>query len=816
MKRDDTPIRDAAAEVSEAELAAVDAALGGLGGLEPPRATVARTLERVREAQDARGSARRWGYGLLAAAGLLAVVGGLVVGKEREPAHGGSAGASRGPSAAEPPASVAQLAQEAEETKPPAPRFRAGGEAGQGAAGGGLWETSTAEVDLPDNDRQWAAFDGDATGAGLATGEDAAKLDELTRTLDGRATANDLGGINGLGDDLGRVVEDRLGWVGSYRGAEEAGRQLNLEGVVAAAGGKYAQRPTTEAAEASPDDLSERRSDQPAPPRVADNQRAPGYLARGAVAQETEKTEAPALVPEAPLPPRPPLDALPFIAARGYFANTYHPGDGALAWLREAVMGGIVRDGQRLRLDELAAPVRQPFDRPRDAALAVVLASDTPAVDGPARVTLQVGLAAAEQAPTRRSPLNLAVVVDVAGLAGDDERRALWAAAEAVARARQEGDRLVFVATTVAGPRVLDDAAAMGPSAVTRFLAEAWEGRGQAADLSTAVARAYAAVRAATRPDSPIGEDAVLLVTPRALDDAAVGALLDVAHAQAIAGVHLSTLGVGARVDGRELTALAAAGQGRRHVAARPDEARQVVGDELAAAGRAVARAVRLRIRLAEGVKLVAVIGSRPLDARDADKVRAAEQAIDQRVAATTGIASDRGADEDGIQIVIPAFLAGDDHVILLDVVVPGPGPVLDVRARFKDLVTMGNGEASASLALTSGRAPLSAGNLNVSRNLATQQASVALAEAAAAVRRGEAGAAARAVQEAKAEVARIAATVTGLQTDPSVQGDLALLRAYAGLLDEAAGWIHDPALTTRIASSLALAARIGMGAGGP
>jgi hypothetical protein len=40
------------------------------------------------------------------------------------------------------------------------------------------------------------------------------------------------------------------------------------------------------------------------------------------------------------------------------------------------------------------------------------------------------------------------------------------------------------------------------------------------------------------------------------------------------------------------------------------------------------------------------------------------------------------------MQIVIPSFFTGDSHVILLDVVVAGPGPVADVTLRYKDLVS--------------------------------------------------------------------------------------------------------------------------------
>jgi hypothetical protein len=61
-----------------------------------------------------------------------------------------------------------------------------------------------------------------------------------------------------------------------------------------------------------------------------------------------------------------------------------------------------------------------------------------------------------------------------------------------------------------------------------------------------------------------------------------------------------------------------------------------------------VARAVRLRIRLAPGVQLVSVLGARRLDELHAEQVRTAEQRIDQRVSRALGIAADRGEDEEG------------------------------------------------------------------------------------------------------------------------------------------------------------------------
>src|SRR5207244_9646678 len=63
-----------------------------------------------------------------------------------------------------------------------------------------------------------------------------------------------------------------------------------------------------------------------------------------------------------------------------------------------------------------------------------------------------------------------------------------------------------------------------------------------------------------------------------------------------------------------------------------------------------------------------------------------------------------RSSDLEGIQIVIPAFQAGDEHAILLDVVAESAGPVAEVTVRYKDLVSLGNGTARASLALEARR----------------------------------------------------------------------------------------------------------------
>lgn len=516
---------------------------------------------------------------------------------------------------------------------------------------------------------------------------------------------------------------------------------------------------------------------------------------------------APALrAPSLPIPP----DEVPaFIEPRGYFANTYLPGDAELSWLRAQVAAGLPALGG-LSVESMVAPVAQPFDAPRSGALGLHLASNVASfgsdTGGPRRVTLQLGLKGASQAPTRRSAVNLALVVDVAGIADEAERRAMWALAESLVGQAQPEDRIRLVIHTGQSERAPEVVAA-ARGEVSRVLAEAYERRGGARPLSDAVSAAYAAVRAGARQDAAMGSELVVLATP-SLDGA--DGLAERAHLEALGGVHLSAMGVGRRVDLGAMRILALAGQGRASHVMGSAEADAAVGSELSAAGRVVARAVRLRVKLGDGVRLVSVLGSRRLDARDADKVRAAEKKIDLEVEETTGIASDRGTDEDGIQIVIPAFMAGDDHVILFDVVVERPGLVMDVRARFKDLVSLGNGEVSASLTLpsgASGRATTGPEQVNVTRNLAARRTSDALMLAASGLRRGDVRAAHGALVSGRAEVERIAVR-SGLDKDSVLGSDLRLLGAFERALKAPEGMPLGP-----LESALRLAARLELGA---
>jgi hypothetical protein len=200
-----------------------------------------------------------------------------------------------------------------------------------------------------------------------------------------------------------------------------------------------------------------------------------------------------------------------------------------------------------------------------------------------------------------------------------------------------------------------------------------------------------------------------------------------------------------------------------------------------------------LRIRLAPGVELVDVLGSHRLDEVRAEQVREAEQSIDRRLSRNLGIEADRGEDEEGIQIVIPSYYAGDAHVVLLDVVVPGPGPVADVTVRYKDLVTSRNGVARDNLSLQ--RREVAAGPLerNVLKNVLAREMSDALWDAAVALYTGDAAAAAAAVHDQHQLLTALRAELPGLHGDPDLARDIEMLGQFVSTLRTPAAGRPDP-----------------------
>ncbi len=410
-------------------------------------------------------------------------------------------------------------------------------------------------------------------------------------------------------------------------------------------------------------------------------------------------------------------EGLSFKAATGYWANTYIPGDSNMRWLQ----------AQLAQSNSLELPaVRQnlqPFDAPSNSALALYVNSDRSSLDatGPTRMRLQVGLQAGKQKGGHRSALNLALVLDLGGQPVQAELKALLGA---LLNNKRSSDQ-VSVFVTGAGGGQLIQSSDFRHGHIQVMLNELFNNNDQTGQSNVSLEQG---IQAATQwlktqddPNAVLGSSAVWLVS--ANSNTQVSEPLEHAlHQHATEGITFSTLSINHAAQREFLERLALQGQGHSRVMTSVNDAERVIKAEMMAASRAVARALRLQIRLGEGVQLIDVLGSYSLDEAQAQQVRVAEQSLDQRMAKNLGIQADRGEDEDGIQMVIPSFFAGDTHVVLLDVLVNHTGsqaiPVVEVNTKYKDLIYLRNASSSKTLDLSTGPNHLSPLELNVLKNV--------------------------------------------------------------------------------------------------
>ncbi len=521
------------------------------------------------------------------------------------------------------------------------------------------------------------------------------------------------------------------------------------------------------------------------------------------------------------------VDRLRFRPATGYWANTYLPGDPARRMLEASLaQRGLDELGayaeQSLTLHEASRQPARPFDPPRSAALALYADLDRHGTAGPARTLVQVALRATDRHSGHRTPLALAIVLDLTAdlsKADVDRMRTLL---EAMLVTVERGDRVhvlfagrdvpmlspgsfrhgaVMVAfeEALAAPRVStghDLPSRVNAAQMLLAEAAAPEGRSEGKARSG---------DAATGDSAALGAAGVVIVSasaslPRRLEEAN--------HQSAMVGVPVSVVALGTEIDRERYAQMALAGQGSlRHLIA-PADARELVDRELTSIGRVVARALRLNIRLAPGVQLVDVVGSSRLGRAATARARAAEQQIDQMAQRDLGIRADRGEDDDGIQILIPSFLAGDTHIVLLDVVASGPGKVADVSVRYKDLVRSKNGSAQARVKLSrDSRTPAQAEQRirSVRKSLLAENLHTMLAQAADALAAGRVDEARQRLFGLQSLLAGLAEVDPGWASDRDLANDRNVIGQYVAVLE--AGAAADAPARLLIADSLRVAA---------
>ena len=510
-----------------------------------------------------------------------------------------------------------------------------------------------------------------------------------------------------------------------------------------------------------------------------------------------------------------------FQPATGYWANTYIPGDPQIrllnARLAQSDRSWLENNAP---LEQEIEPVKQPFDAPADNALALSLMADASSVSatdqaqGPTRMRLQVGIQGIEHRRGQRPAMNVGVVVDLPADAPDDVRIATRALLDAMLQSKQAGDRFSLVMTgqkgTTRGLVVPVQDFRFGSLQMAKQLILGQDS--SAADMVSersgpdlgnldlygAMERAGAMVQQTDDPGRPLGSSSVMLISAREIQD--LERLTALAHERAREGITLSVIPLGSQPENSKIEKLVLAGLGNRRYLEAPGQARQLIEEELHASSRAVARAARLSIRLAPGVRLLEVVGSERLDVKQSRRVREIETSMDRRLSANLGIQADRGEDEDGIQIVIPSIFSGDSVTVLLDVVTDRPGAIADVSLRYKDLVFLRNGSLRGHLDLPAGQ--LSGGEpargpaeLAVLKNLLAHHFSDAVEQASTALGRQQPADAVAALSAMNMTIHQARRTLTAWANDPDLIRDQQVLERYIAALASPQAGAHQPFL---------------------
>ncbi len=428
-----------------------------------------------------------------------------------------------------------------------------------------------------------------------------------------------------------------------------------------------------------------------------------------------------------------------------YFENTYLGGSAAYAERLRRLERALQDE---TRPYEIVQAEVQPFDPPRSDGLGLTASVDVPYFAQPRRVFLQVGLRGSSRYGWRRPPLDIVLVVDQPAF----QRGAAFVTSFIVEVLRQLGttDRLGIVLAGEASPVFLeltrlDSAQQHLANRIDHLKAPTSSG---VSDLADAMQKAGVLLAAASDDEATVPGTKTILLLSGEQDPTRIANATSAAHNLTVEGCVTSVFALNA--EHGEWWQVANAGYGNLHRISETAFA-PALDEEMKSIARVVARLVRLNVRVGKDVKAIRVLGTRVLEQREVEEVKARELATDLSLSKSLGITSDRGEDDDGIQTVIPYFYGDDSHVILIELWVEGPGMIADVTLRYKDMVNLDNAESRVSVRLGQRPLPATPEQIQISRNVRGFQLAENLQKASDAVYRNDMGEAVRNLGAAKA-----------------------------------------------------------------
>ena len=393
-----------------------------------------------------------------------------------------------------------------------------------------------------------------------------------------------------------------------------------------------------------------------------------------------------------------------FWPKQGYFRNTYLGGD--LSY-REEVKQSSERF-KHLLSKWYGFEWSPPLDPPSEAGMSLIANLSHTHIDRPQRVILQVALKGSERYGWRRPALNMMVVIDpslISGLSSVDEKqRELIKLVLPVLSRLDAADQVgLTLGRSMISPR--------SPSQLKEALIEPLKSL-----ISDSPKDEYwleVLMKAGDRlndrsadPHRAPGAQAVLMICGLACA-LHMTEINSAVHRMNLEGTltsvieHLSQGTDPSHLRSSHLWRVASTGHGGFWQSRGDEEFVKAVNREFDRFSRVVARLLRLSVKLGKDVELIEVIGSEMLNQAQVKRVKAREEAMDQRLSARLGIRSDRGEDDEGVQVVIPAFYGGDSHLIHLALWVKSPSMIAEVQLKYKDMVRAQNASFAQAVRLS-------------------------------------------------------------------------------------------------------------------
>lgn len=384
-----------------------------------------------------------------------------------------------------------------------------------------------------------------------------------------------------------------------------------------------------------------------------------------------------------------------FWPRQGYFKNTYLGGD--LAYqekLRRA--SHRLKDLMSIKGGFAWSP---PLDPPLESGMTLSAKLSHSHLDHPQRVIMQVALKGSNQYGWRRPALNLMIVVDPNLLDGSSEAEARQSMLVDIIKpilkrlnvADQVGLSYGKTLLTPRRPEQLKEALIQSLESIMQSSNTAQDWRNLLQESGKALNKASA------DPYRAPGAQAILMLCAKGcvrnhfyIENAVHRLNLDGTLTSVIDHSKPNRHARDRQRD-NSLWTIATAGHGGFWVSTRSLDLEKAINKEFDRFSRVVARLLRLSIKLGEQVELIEVLGSEMLNKEQKAQVKAREKAMDQRLSTRLGIKSDRGEDDEGVQVVIPAFYGGDSHLIHLALWVNKPGEIAEIQLKYKDMVQAKN-----------------------------------------------------------------------------------------------------------------------------